>query len=625
MNTRIVELELDFLNSELQSFSDDLSELKLDVSIKDFFKQRKKDIISNKDLQRVTRDFVSLLSNQYPYVKMFFSDLEKTSSSPELEFLSYIEERLPKSYILFYNYYFRSKKIIELIGTDWLDNGLSISKEELEQLVSQAFYLDYKIATSKRRKESEKRVELERKKRKEERKSEERDFSTTDTKKTPTIVLQSAIEIKQDKKLEQEEVSARVENVSKYFKHRQKLENNRPKNAPTPKEIKVSLKDKFTFLSSSWTVESFLDEWFESSSNNIKVTAYSNDDTVQALNLNLGYAKKRVAVNGLFRLIPFLNKEIGTYNRPNEYLELGEGPVLIQKNVGHDIGFVLYKDKENALNLALGAIPKDIFENDMFTASILELEYNMPKYSEYKANQGLTDDNWFIDTSYSAFYASSDGRKTYCKRYENFKVRKYLVDNYYNTCHRPNDEWLERNRTEEGSWWGEYDIIGPEVTSNKVLFIAYFPHSKTIKIGRTQDYTPLKKFYLNNKAKKPEISGLMRILSIIPTKTSNIDKNIDELLNWCSEDDIKAFMDGYKGISQNRKLGVEFFSVSSSVNLRKLCKDYISHYESLTLQELLNFRNEYKIKQFVERKSFENDIFKSQLLLERIQKLKEGE
>ena len=296
-----------------------------------------------------------------------------------------------------------------------------------------------------------------------------------------------------------------------------------------------------------------------------------------------------------------------------------DNPCFFKNMIGHNFGYSLYKDDESeTLKLSVGLLKNEILDENVFISSYESIGYTFSRYNQSSAEKGICDSEWLM---YSSFFTNHIGFRS---KFITRKITKAEITSFYNLCKPPSDEWEERVKTHEDKWWGEYDIVGElPVNSRRVLFLGYFPHSHVLKVGRTSDWKRHKQLYSQNTTHNPDTSGLMRIISVIPTIVSGEDVNIDEFLNWCSEDELKNYISKFNGIELDKNLGIEFYRVDSSVNLREFCNGFFDKYKQLTLYEVINLRSDYKVKQFVNRKSFQENVYNKDLLFDRIMKMRD--
>lgn len=171
------------------------------------------------------------------------------------------------------------------------------------------------------------------------------------------------------------------------------------------------------------------------------------------------------------------------------------------------------------------------------------------------------------------------------------------------------NEKVEREKQER--YWLNTETILKEVPNAKenLVYIAYFEHSKVLKIGRTENWTTRESIYSRENGKHEDTNGTMTLLAYKYTKSRN-DIHMDKFLMFCSEDLLKKFANESEFLSQRRRktLGIEYYDVHDPTKLEEFCESFSKLYDKITEADLVNLRNDSKIREFAYKKNKQGEL-----------------
>ena len=237
--------------------------------------------------------FVQLLRQTKKYPKFEMSDfrrarnffvhinpkikikLDRYSANPELYWLKYFRKRRYKSFYAFVKGSSIAKEITDLVGKDWLSFGFSIERI--------AFYSRLMQVVLEEEQEGREYWELKKK---------------------------EQLELEQEKKQEEIEINKLrdcKQNIEKYEQHREEIRKTLHFSTLNIFDIEAKLTKEFDLFFGNTNFLVFLDTWFESSSNNIKIQTHSTTEQILGFTIELGYARKKTIIDGVFILIKALN------------------------------------------------------------------------------------------------------------------------------------------------------------------------------------------------------------------------------------------------------------------------------------------------------------------------------
>lgn len=184
-------------------------------------------------------------------------------------------------------------------------------------------------------------------------------------------------------------------------------------------------------------------------------------------------------------------------------------------------------------------------------------------------------------------------RKLYTKKNISEIIKRWKKNNRH---------LIEKKKHNEHLWWDlkHSTMVDPEPNTN-LIYVAYLPDTKIIKVGRTQNWKTRETLYRRVSGPTENTRGDMRLCFSWATPITN-DRMVDKWILYCAEDKVL-------NLAKSRMKVVAGNEYFKGEKIQPFCDIVAKFCEDLTIEEILKARSIEEAKHFARNNNLLIDKF----------------